>query len=333
MITYTVVVPAYNSASYLADAICSIIDNTLREDIEVLIIDDGSTDDTLLIAQNFASRDSRVKVLHQLNAGPGAARNLGLSVARGEYLVFLDSDDTLHPDFFVILQDRIIIAESPDIIFFNIRDVYPLDNKSQIQKLEKYNPLSIEKLLHYQLSGKVPWGAVRKVVKSSIIQSADATFSNHQVGEEALFTLRIMLHAKRMTHIPIPLYNYFHRNGTQSSLGGDDPWGPIHSHLREYVLSLPNLSQYLPTVNALGFHALFAEGARCFRKRRKEFTRKYCQHIKTKYNLSAYEIDRRSLIFPLSLLVVPVLSDKTGIILYTLLPIYEFFHNLKRTLI
>ena len=88
----SVVVPAYNVAAYLADCLQSIL--TQRDvHLEVVVVDDGSTDDTGAIADRVAARDSRVRVIHQANAGLGAARNEGVRYCAGGYLAFADSDD------------------------------------------------------------------------------------------------------------------------------------------------------------------------------------------------------------------------------------------------
>lgn len=90
----SIIIPAYNTAPYVFRAIESSLRQT-HPNIEVLVIDDGSTDDTLRVAESYAEKDKRVRVFHQENAGVSAARNHGIREARGEYLMFLDSDDWL----------------------------------------------------------------------------------------------------------------------------------------------------------------------------------------------------------------------------------------------
>lgn len=90
----SVIIPCYNSARYLEECMDSVLSQSM-EDFEVILIDDGSTDDTLVLARQIAAADSRVCVLAQANAGVSAARNLGLEHARGEWVTFVDSDDLL----------------------------------------------------------------------------------------------------------------------------------------------------------------------------------------------------------------------------------------------
>lgn len=96
MIRTSVIVPVYNQAPYLAECLDSVLAQTLRE-IEVICVDDGSTDGSERILDDYAKRDPRVKVIHQENAGAGPARNAGLATATGEYIAFMDPDDK-YPD-------------------------------------------------------------------------------------------------------------------------------------------------------------------------------------------------------------------------------------------
>ena len=88
----SVILPVYNVEKYLKQCMDSIVNQTLK-DIEIICVDDGSTDASLSILKEYEKEDDRVKVICQQNAGAGAARNNGLSIATGEYLSFLDSDD------------------------------------------------------------------------------------------------------------------------------------------------------------------------------------------------------------------------------------------------
>ena len=88
----SVIIPVYNAAEFLKDGLNSLLKQTLRE-IEIICVDDGSTDGSLVILKEFEKADARIRVIHQENQGAGAARNNGMDVARGKYLAFLDADD------------------------------------------------------------------------------------------------------------------------------------------------------------------------------------------------------------------------------------------------
>ncbi|MCR4588353.1 MAG: glycosyltransferase family 2 protein [Lachnospiraceae bacterium] len=102
----SVLMPAYNVAAYIEYSIGSILDQTYP-DWELIIVDDGSQDDTLSNAEKFASEDHRIRVFHQSNSGVAAARNRLLQEATGEYIAFVDSDDVIHPDYLKALYEAL----------------------------------------------------------------------------------------------------------------------------------------------------------------------------------------------------------------------------------
>lgn len=104
-IRVSVIVPVYNTERYLEQCLNSILDQTLRE-IEVICVDDGSSDQSVEMIQKLAGEDERLHLLTQKNSGGGAARNLGMSRARGKYLMFLDSDDFFHPQLLEKMMQR-----------------------------------------------------------------------------------------------------------------------------------------------------------------------------------------------------------------------------------
>jgi glycosyltransferase involved in cell wall biosynthesis len=107
----SVIIPAYNSAAFLSDAVDSAVRQTYRS-VELIIVNDGSTDDTSSLAERLAAHDARITVVHQPNAGLSAARNTGLKVARGEFVSFLDADDALLPE--KIEHQVAFLREHPD---------------------------------------------------------------------------------------------------------------------------------------------------------------------------------------------------------------------------
>lgn len=100
----SIIIPVYNAEKYLEAALESARTQSYQN-IEILLIDDGSTDSSPVICDTYAKKDSRFRVIHQKNSGPSAARNRGIDEAKGEYLTFFDNDDLLHKDFVKILYD------------------------------------------------------------------------------------------------------------------------------------------------------------------------------------------------------------------------------------
>jgi glycosyltransferase involved in cell wall biosynthesis len=108
----SVVMPAFNAERYLATAVESVLRQTYR-DLELLIVDDGSTDGTVALAEHFARADSRVRVLRQTNAGPGPARNTAFRAAAGRFFAFLDSDDEWDAHF--LAENVAVLQSRPDV--------------------------------------------------------------------------------------------------------------------------------------------------------------------------------------------------------------------------
>lgn len=106
----SIIIPVYNSEKYLEEALKSAQDQSYAN-IEIILIDDGSTDGSPDICDLFAKQDTRIKVIHQENRGPSAARNRGIEEAKGEYITFLDNDDLLHRDFVKILYNLCVDNE------------------------------------------------------------------------------------------------------------------------------------------------------------------------------------------------------------------------------
>lgn len=105
MARVSVVIPVYNIAPHLRQCLDSVVGQTLR-DIEIICVDDGSTDESPVILEEYAKKDRRVQIITQENVGPGAARNTGMARATGEYLIFLDSDDWFEPDLLEKMELR-----------------------------------------------------------------------------------------------------------------------------------------------------------------------------------------------------------------------------------
>lgn len=217
----SVIIPVYNVEKYLTRCIESIIAQTYA-DWEMILVDDGSTDDSGLICDNYERNDERIKVLHQENQGVSSARNKGIEEAKGSHIIFIDSDDWIEPEMFSVMMR----GNESDIVVcgFNrvtisaeggkeIEEVNPWPGKKQVE-------LITDKFFHEIVckSGTL-WN---KIIKTECI--ASVRFDNRQsYGEDAVFLAKVLKNVKSVKIIKKPLYQYYkNRPGNVVSSSVDD---------------------------------------------------------------------------------------------------------------
>ena len=176
----SVIIPVYNVEKYLHQCLDSVVNQTLRE-IEIICVDDGSTDNSMEILKEYAKRDNRITVLSQKNLHAGVARNAGLTVARGEYLSFLDSDDFFESNMLEKLYKKAVKGKSDIIVFnYNLYD----DKEKRYKEHEEYNdkyiktsPFSPEQYADelFFIAPPNPW---TKLFKHELIAKNNIKFEN-----------------------------------------------------------------------------------------------------------------------------------------------------------
>lgn len=210
----SVIIPVYNVEEYLADCLTSIQNQTLK-DIEIICVDDGSTDSSLSILCQAAEADPRICVLVQKNSGLSAARNTGIQAARGKYLYYLDSDDMLEPDALQFLIDTV---EDNDLecILFGGKAIY--DSEELLEKHGEYSdyyrykeactdPMAGADLLVLLKNVKeYRASACMQLAKTELIRNNNIHFYDGIVHEDNLYTLEVLLHSRRCMAIPEQLY-------------------------------------------------------------------------------------------------------------------------------
>ena len=240
----SVIVPVYNAENYLNRCIESVLTQTYT-DWQMVLVDDGSEDESLKVCQKYADLDNRIRVIHQENAGPGIARNTGIAAANGDYIVFIDSDDYIEKDYFQLLSEH-----DEDVVFINVRDV---DEDGRVIKedfMAKNKNLSIETILRRQMTRKIDWGGVRKALKINILRDNNIKYTKHRIGEEALYSFQVLWYAKSVAFIDKPLYNYVQRGDSQSHLKVDDPWGGVALAMKDKVQEMDLYPKFANTINA-----------------------------------------------------------------------------------
>lgn len=210
----SVVVPVYNVELYLAECLDSIASQTLG-DIEIICVNDGSTDGSADILDDYATRDERIVVIHQPNRGPSAARNAGTAVARGDYLYFFDSDDVLDFDALEALysrsvEDRLDVLNFDAVSFFEDAELESKHSNygTYYRRCGAYEGVMTgPKLVADMCSNKEYRPSVLlQFIRTDYYRAAGLSFYEGIVHEDNLFTFLCALQAERVAHVAMPRF-------------------------------------------------------------------------------------------------------------------------------
>ncbi|MGM8366162.1 glycosyltransferase [Virgibacillus sp. W0181] len=208
----SIIVPIYNAEKVLDNCLSSVLNQTYS-DLEIILVNDGSTDQSGDICDAYALKDSRMKVIHQLNAGPSSARNEGVQASTGDFIQFVDADDTVEPD----LTEKLVAAmEAEGDIDFVICG-YTIRVNGETGTIRKILP-AVEGILNRSTFlneiGKLYYDIVlpslwNKLYVSDIIKSRHIQFREDlSMGEDLLFNLAYIENCQRVNIIRDPLYLY-----------------------------------------------------------------------------------------------------------------------------
>lgn len=207
----SVIVPVYNVQSFLKDCVDSIINQTFKN-MEIILVDDGSTDDCPFICDEYLKKDNRVKVIHKKNGGLSDARNAGIDIAAGEYITFIDSDDVLEDTMLAYLYELISNAKADMSVCQSMRiDEYgvPLNDKVPVKKDRII--VGNEECMHDFLAandlGTVAWG---KLYKRDLFE--DIRYPVGKYHEDVFTTYRLVAKCNRIAIGYEQLYLYRERN-------------------------------------------------------------------------------------------------------------------------
>lgn len=203
-IKISVIVPAFNVESYVGQCLDSILDQTIKE-IEVLCIDDGSTDNTFSVLLEYVKKDRRVKALAQVNSGSGAARNQALDMAAGEYVVFMDADDW-YPNSSILEKLYNTAVEKDVKICGGSIAQYQEDGKTLIPPFD-YHVFSEEGYINYE-DYQMHYGYTRYIYKTEFLKENKVCFPDYLRFQDPVFFVKAMSAAKRFYVIPDVTYCY-----------------------------------------------------------------------------------------------------------------------------
>lgn len=225
----SIVLPVYNVEHYLKTTIDSILSQTFT-DFELICIDDGSTDNSVSLLSDYASRDRRIKVHTQSNVGPGASRNNGLDKATGKYVMMLDADDIYHPDMLELLHSKAINLNADIVVCKSSRfdnnsgsklDSWWMLNEAQIPEAE---PFTVWNMPDYAFTAFMGW-PWDKLFKRDFIERNGLRYPALSNSEDLYFVFLAIAKADRIGLVDQELID--HRDNRSGSVSGSRAKDPL----------------------------------------------------------------------------------------------------------
>lgn len=251
----SIIVPVYNAERYLGRCLDSLVEQNLS-DIEIIAVNDGSTDSSKKILEEYRHKDKRIKIIHKTNAGVSSARNFGIELAKGEFIGFVDSDDWVDKEMYNVLYDT-ATKENADIIMCTYIREFGSHSKKKIFNLPSkisYNDDDVKTKIMRRLIGPVneeianpelldAWGTVwSKLYRTDLVKQNNLTFSHLQeigTNEDSLFNILAVFHAQSFIFINTPYYHYWRENDGSVTSGFKpyliDQWFNLYSKIRSFI--------------------------------------------------------------------------------------------------
>lgn len=223
----SIIIPIYNPGEYFIKCLDSVINQTLSE-IEVICIDDGSTDDSKNILDEYSKKDNRFKIFYQENQGAGSTRNNGVDKATGEYILFLDADDWIECDTCEKLYNQ---AKNLDVDLVLFDTIWYYENNNELIKYfednefnHDYNSYVFTKSEIYEKIVDPSLGVIwSKFYKTSFLKDNNIKFSTYKIYNDVSFHFKTMLLANKISYCPHVFYHYMKIG--QPSLQTSYRWG------------------------------------------------------------------------------------------------------------
>lgn len=247
----SIIVPVYNAEPYIKQCIDSLIKQTYKS-IEIIVIDDGSTDNSLKLLEEFALKDDRVRILKQKNSGVSSARNLGIQKANGEWITFVDGDDWVEPDMCKVAIEKAIDTKSDMVIWsyfknyrhkqlelqmLPINSTVIINNKDVLLLKAIYGNYGNEKAIE-TISTGVVWG---KLYKASLLKNNTFGFVNGLTrAQDTVFNINVIKKAEKIYYIAKSFYHYRITNtstcsGTKFIEDTNKPFDLLLEHFAEFI--------------------------------------------------------------------------------------------------
>lgn len=213
----SIIVPVYKVENYLRRCVDSILVQTFT-DFELILVDDGSPDNSPAICDEYAKKDSRIAVIHKENGGVSSARNRGLDAARGRYIMFCDSDDCVHSQWCKSLIDA--IRQFPaSWINCNVVNIDEQGNMVSCATYDAGSSRYMQKSFYELYSMSISGALWNKIYCAEIIREHGVRFNEqYKIGEDTDFNMQYYKYCDSIVFLPIPLYYYYRNNESAVNL-------------------------------------------------------------------------------------------------------------------
>lgn len=251
-IKISIIIPVYNIAFYL-DACLSSCVNQIFHDIEIIVVNDGSTDNSSEIIAEYAAKDERMIIITKNNEGVAIARKYGLDAARGDYVYFLDGDDFLETNTLEILYNEVIKQKS-DYVLSNFYEVIG-DERHEVRRNDRMKGLSPEDFFLCMFRGG--FELCMRLIRRSLFD--DIIHEPLVIGEDLYITMQIMLKVKNPVVVDACLYNYVRRVNSITNRNDEIVWKYKFDMVRS-VFSLLDIYPYTQPIRErvyLMFYSFF----------------------------------------------------------------------------
>lgn len=215
---FSIIIPVYNVESYLEKCIQSILQQKYK-DIELLLIDDGSEDNSGKICDKYVEIDERIKIVHQVNKGVSVARNVGIKMAKGDYIVFVDSDDYILSDDFLDKIYEKIKESNADIIVYGCRRI-----SEKTGEIVEYSYSNLENVNHVEIEDRISWliehdkfssSSWMHIVKIEYLKDNKLFFDEgYKTSEDLEWIIRVMSYNPKIIGVNDTSYVYRIREGS-----------------------------------------------------------------------------------------------------------------------
>ena len=204
----SIIMPVYNASSYIVQSVSQILSQPLY-DIELLLVDDGSTDESASICDEYAEKDERIRVLHEPHSGVAHSRQVGLEAAKGVYILYVDADDQVESDMIADMYQE-AVTQKADMVICDYRE---LTYDGEVYRKQEPTALSGEAILEDILSGKLYGALWNKMMRREWLLQTKASFPLElAMREDLIFLSQCLPYASKIAYIPKAYYGYERRN-------------------------------------------------------------------------------------------------------------------------